>query len=56
MDGVGFGANPGILRISQANLTIDAYKTIGKKILELLSEYYEQFSKEERKTYLNKSY
>lgn len=43
MEGVGFGATPGTLRVSEANLPDDAYKKIGKQVLELLSEYYSQY-------------
>lgn len=43
MDGVGFGAQPGILRVSQANLPDEDYKIIARQILELLGEYYAQY-------------
>ena len=43
MEGVGFGAVPGILRVSEANLPDEAYKKIAKQVLELLSEYYNQY-------------
>lgn len=43
MEGVGFGATPGTLRVSQANLPDDAYKEIAKQVLELLSEYYDEY-------------
>lgn len=43
MEGVGFGATPGTLRVSQANLPDNAYKKIAKQILELLSEYHDKF-------------
>lgn len=43
MEGVGFGATPGTLRVSEANLPDDAYKKIAKQVLELLSEYYDQY-------------
>ena len=43
MEGVGFGAAPGILRVSEANLPDEAYKKIAKQVLELLSEYYNQY-------------
>lgn len=40
MDGVGFGSDKGILRISQANLHDDDYPLIAQQILEFLGEYY----------------
>ncbi|EGT4143272.1 TPA: bifunctional aspartate transaminase/aspartate 4-decarboxylase [Clostridium perfringens] len=43
MEGVGFGATPGTLRVSEANLPDDSYKKIAKQILELLSEYYDNY-------------
>ena len=43
VDGVGFGAKPGELRVSQANLPTEDYALIGKQVLELLKEYYEEF-------------
>ena len=43
MEGVGFGATPGTLRVSEANLPDDAYKKIATQVLELLSEYYDQY-------------
>lgn len=43
MDGVGFGAKRGILRVSEANLPDEAYKQIAKQILELLDEYHEKY-------------
>jgi aspartate 4-decarboxylase len=43
MDGVGFGAKPGILRISEANLTDEDYEIIPKQILSLLADYHDQF-------------
>lgn len=43
MEGVGFGAEPGTLRVSEANLPDEAYKKIAKQVLELLSEYYSQY-------------
>ena len=46
MEGVGFGADPGILRVSEANLPDEAYKKIAKQILEMLSEYYNQYKLE----------
>ncbi|MBC3886769.1 bifunctional aspartate transaminase/aspartate 4-decarboxylase [Acetobacterium paludosum] len=39
MEGVGFAATPGTLRVSQANLADDAYPKIAKRIIELLKEY-----------------
>lgn len=43
MDGVGFGANPGDLRVSEANLPTKDYTVIGEQMLELLNEYYQTF-------------
>ncbi|CAH0416039.1 bifunctional aspartate transaminase/aspartate 4-decarboxylase [Periweissella fabaria] len=43
MDGVGFGAEAGILRISQANLPDEDYGLIAQQILELLAEYHTHF-------------
>ena len=43
MDGVGFGANPGDLRVSEANLPTVDYKIIGQQILELLESYYQKY-------------
>lgn len=40
MEGVGFSAVKGTLRVSQANLPDEAYKKIANRILELLKEYY----------------
>jgi aspartate 4-decarboxylase len=45
MDGVGFGAKEGELRVSEANLPTEDYYLIGKQILELLKEYYQDFEK-----------
>ncbi|MDQ0150751.1 bifunctional aspartate transaminase/aspartate 4-decarboxylase [Eubacterium multiforme] len=44
MEGVGFGATPGTLRVSQANLPDEAYKKIAKQVLELLSEYHDKYN------------
>ena len=43
MEGVGFGAKPGTLRVSEANLPNEAYKKIGEQVLELISEYYSDY-------------
>lgn len=43
MEGVGFAATPGTLRVSEANLPDEAYKKIAKQVLELLSEYYNSY-------------
>ncbi|TAR31569.1 aspartate 4-decarboxylase, partial [Lactiplantibacillus plantarum] len=43
MDGVGFGAAPGDLRVSEANLPTEDYRLIGRQVLELLDEYYKTF-------------
>lgn len=45
MDGVGFGAKDGTLRISQANLPTEDYYLLGKQILELLDEYHNDYKK-----------
>ncbi|MDR0297218.1 MAG: bifunctional aspartate transaminase/aspartate 4-decarboxylase [Streptococcaceae bacterium] len=45
MDGMGFGAGDGTLRISQANLPTEDYYLIGKQILELLGEYHADYQK-----------
>jgi len=39
MEGVGFAAPPGVLRVSQANLPDEAYPKIAKRIKALLKEY-----------------
>ncbi|QNQ82264.1 bifunctional aspartate transaminase/aspartate 4-decarboxylase [Lactobacillus sp. PV037] len=43
VDGVGFGAKPGELRVSEANLPTDDYTLIGEQVLELLGEYYKKY-------------
>jgi len=43
MDGLGFGSQPGYIRISQANLPTEDYALIGQQILSCLHEYYEKF-------------
>ncbi|MGH1648882.1 bifunctional aspartate transaminase/aspartate 4-decarboxylase [Enterococcus gilvus] len=43
MDGVGFGTQPGELRVSEANLPDEDYEILAKQILELLGEYHAQF-------------
>ena len=43
MDGVGFGSQPGELRVSEANLPDEDYKIIAKQILELIDEYHQSF-------------
>lgn len=43
MDGVGFGTQPGIIRVSEANLPSKAYQQIATKINELLKDYYEKY-------------
>lgn len=45
MDGVGFGAAAGDLRVSEANLPTEDYRLIGKQVLELLTEYHEAYKK-----------
>lgn len=46
MEGVGFAATPGTLRVSQANLPDAAYKAIAKRVLELLEQYHQNYLKE----------
>ncbi|MDE7056497.1 MAG: aspartate 4-decarboxylase, partial [Lactobacillus sp.] len=43
VDGVGFGAKPGELRVSQANLPTNDYSVIGKQVLDVLKDYYKEF-------------
>ena len=45
VDGVGFCAQAGELRVSEANLLTNDYTVIGKQILDLLKKYYEKFQK-----------
>lgn len=45
MDGVGFGTQPGIIRVSEANLPSKAYIKIAEKINDLLSYYYKKYLK-----------
>ena len=45
MEGVGFAATPGTLRVSQANLPDEAYKTIATRVLDLLEEYHKEYEK-----------
>ena len=46
MEGAGFGAIPGTVRVSEANLADNDYKKIANRILSLLKEYYEKYTKE----------
>uniref|UniRef100_UPI0025EEB293 bifunctional aspartate transaminase/aspartate 4-decarboxylase n=2 Tax=uncultured Solobacterium sp. TaxID=747375 RepID=UPI0025EEB293 len=46
MEGVGFGATPGTVRVSEANLADNDYKKIANRIISLLKEYYEKYTKE----------
>ena len=48
MEGVGFGATPGTVRISEANLEDNDYKEIANRIISLLKEYYEKYMKEKK--------
>ncbi|MBF1184785.1 MAG: bifunctional aspartate transaminase/aspartate 4-decarboxylase [[Eubacterium] sulci] len=48
MEGVGFGATPGTVRISEANLEDNDYKEIANRIISLLKEYYEKYIKEKK--------
>ncbi|WP_297079833.1 bifunctional aspartate transaminase/aspartate 4-decarboxylase [uncultured Enterococcus sp.] len=45
MDGVGFGTKAGEVRISQANLATETYAKVGKRILDVLDNYYTQYKK-----------
>ncbi|MGX5378076.1 bifunctional aspartate transaminase/aspartate 4-decarboxylase [Ligilactobacillus sp. LYQ135] len=49
MDGVGFGTQPGIIRVSEANLPSKAYLRIAQKINEVLEEYYTRYLNSENK-------
>ncbi|WP_423364373.1 bifunctional aspartate transaminase/aspartate 4-decarboxylase [Mycoplasma sp. P36-A1] len=49
MDGVGFGSAEGNLRVSQANLPTEDYHLIGKQIIVMLKEYYDEFSNKKEK-------
>jgi aspartate 4-decarboxylase len=40
---VGFGSQPGELRVSEANLPDEDYEIIAKQILELIDEYHQSF-------------
>lgn len=43
MMGEGFGAIPGTLRVSQANLDDDQYELVGYRILKILEDYYKKY-------------
>ena len=43
IDGVGFGTDPGYLRVSQANLPTEDYRLIGSQVMQLLAEYYDTY-------------
>ncbi|NKZ23581.1 bifunctional aspartate transaminase/aspartate 4-decarboxylase [Weissella fabalis] len=43
MDGAGFGAAEGIIRVSEANLPDDAYSQVATAILDLLADYNYQY-------------
>lgn len=47
MEGLGFDTTPGNVRVSQANLPDSAYKTIAKRIIKLMDEYYDCYKKEQ---------
>ena len=49
IDGVGFGAKPGILRISEANLPTEDYAIIARQILDLMAQYHQQYENEKNK-------
>lgn len=44
IDGVGFGTETEVLRISYANLTDEDYVVLGKRILGLLAKYYKEYT------------
>lgn len=46
MDGMGFGTEPGILRVSQANLPDETYRLIAQRIQEVMADYYQQYKQE----------
>lgn len=43
VDGVGFGAKPGEVRVSEANLPTDDYALLGKQVLDILKDYYDEY-------------
>ena len=44
MEGVGFDATPGTLRVSQANLPDEAYSKIAQRVLDILAEYHSMYT------------
>lgn len=48
VDGVGFGAKPGELRVSEANLPTEDYALIGRQVVDLLEEYYKQYQAQKK--------
>lgn len=48
VDGVGFGAKPGELRVSQANLPTDDYELIGRQVVDLLEDYYKEYQAQKK--------
>lgn len=46
VEGLGFDAPSGTLRVSQANLPDEAYKKIANRILDLLKEYHDDYLKQ----------
>jgi aspartate 4-decarboxylase len=48
MEGVGFGATPGTVRVSEANLSDKDYIKIANRIKSLLKEYHEKYTKKEK--------
>ena len=46
MEGLGFDAPSGTMRVSQANLPEAAYAKIGHRILQLLEEYHDEYVKQ----------
>lgn len=47
VNGASFGTDPGILRISDANLPDEAYPAMGKAIRQLMSDYHDMWEKKE---------
>lgn len=46
MDGVGFGTQDGVVRVSQANLPDEDYAMIARQIQDVMEEYHQQYMKE----------
>ena len=48
MEGVGFGATPGTVRFQKQTYEDNDYKEIANRIISLLKEYYEKYTKEKK--------